>query len=274
MAAFVLGAAVLGSSREALSEPGTDLLPDLKTLDPKDLQIENVTVGGQNVKRLRLDNEVLNAPALGSGIGVLEIYSIANDCNGNGNITDDRSAVQRIYQDANADGHFTRGVDTASTTHAAGCMVFHEAHDHWHFDGFSRYELKQLPGTNGTVVASSEKVTFCIADVWRRAPALPGSPSSKYYTGCGKVSTQGLSVGWSDEYPYTTAGQYIELDPGGTYIGDGDYCLVSIADPSGLVSETDETNNEASVEIRLSRHGKKVQAFPGTSCGGAPAESW
>jgi len=152
-------------------------------------------------------------------------------------------------------------------------LVYHDepTHHHAHYSDFASYSLVGL--SDGVPVAGSSKVTFCIADVWRFRGSLAGSPVSRYYGGCSGL-TQGLSVGWSDEYPYTTAGQYIDLQPGGTYIGDGDYCLVSTADPRGRVSETEETNNAASVQIRLSRHGKKVQASPGTSCGSVPAESW
>ena len=176
-----------------------------------------------------------------------------------------------MYTDANGNGSFERVTDTAFADTPAGCVVYHDepTHHHAHYSDFASYGLVR----NGVTVAGSSKVTFCIADVWRFRGSLAGSPGSKHYSGCGGL-TQGLSVGWSDEYPYTTSGQYIELDPGGTYIGDGDYCLVSIADPQGLVSETEETNNAASVQIRLTRHGKKVQAFPGTSCDNVPPESW
>lgn len=47
-----------------------------------------------------------------------------------------------------------------------------------------------------------------------------------------------------------------------------------IADPLGRVRETEETNNAASVQIQLSRRGKKVQVFPGTIGGSVLAEAW
>ena len=61
--------------------------------------------------------------------------------------------------------------------------------------------------------------------------ALPSSPGSAFFTDC-NGPIQGISVGWSDEYPYTLADQYLVLNPGGQYIGDGEYCLFSVADPS------------------------------------------
>jgi len=261
-------ALVFGMPQAALSThaPNAPLLPDLIVKEPERLSVLKM----QNKLRLRFDNEVGNAHT-----GPFELVSeaVESDCDGGGVAPGERKVSQRVYTDANGNGFFERGTDTLFSDTPAGCVVYHDepTHHHAHYSDFASYDLVRL--SDGATVAGSSKVTFCIADVWRFRGSLAGSPGSKSYNSCSGL-TQGLSVGWSDEYPYTTSGQYIELDPGGTYIGDGDYCLVSIADPSGLVSETDETNNEASVEIRLSRHGKKVQAFPGTSCGGVLAESW
>jgi hypothetical protein len=121
-------------------------------------------------------------------------------------------------------------------------------------------------------------VTFCIADVNRFRGSLLGSPSEKYYTDCNGL-TQGLSVGWSDEYPYWVNGQHVVLNPGGVYVGDGSYCLISTADPLGKLVEdnatgTAEDNNAASIKIRIRRNGKQVRGFRGSTCGGVGAESW
>jgi hypothetical protein len=243
------------------------LLPDLIVKEPERLSVLKV----QNQRRLRFDNEAGNAH---TGPFELVAEGVESDCDGDGTVaTGERNVSQRVYTDANGNGFFERGTDTVFTDTRAGCVVYHDepTHHHAHYSDFASYSLVRL--SDGVMVAGSGKVTFCIADVWRFRSSLAGSPQGGYYSGCSGLM-QGLSVGWSDEYPYTTAGQYVDLDQGGTYIGDGDYCLVSIADPRGLVSETEDTNNAASVAIRLSRRGKKVQAYPGTSCGGVPPESW
>jgi hypothetical protein len=235
--------------------------------------IDPATSGGE--LRLRLDNEVGNTHP-----GPLELVAAGSDsdCDGTGSVgAGERIAFQRLYQDGSSnDGVFNRGQDTFSTDVPVGCFEYHAAHDHIHFGSFATYELRQL--SDNVLVSSSEKVTFCIADIWRVLGSLPGSPASAYYTDCNGL-VQGLSAGWSDEYPYTVAGQHLVLNPGGTYVGDGDYCVVSVADPSNLLSEDNnagnaEANNSASVRITLSGNGSTVQTFPGTSCGGVGPESW
>jgi hypothetical protein len=224
---------------------------------------------------LRLDNEVGNTHT-----GALELISAGtdSDCDGSGSEgVGERTASQRVYQDSSSnDGVFSSGEDTSYTDVQVGCFEYHAAHDHIHFGSFSTYELRRL--LDNALVSSSEKVTFCIADIWRVLGSLPGSPAGAYYTNCNGLE-QGLSAGWSDEYPYTVAGQHIVLNPGGAYVGDGSYCVVSIADPSKLLYEgnnagTAETNNSASVRITLSGNGSTVQTFPGTSCAGVGPESW
>jgi hypothetical protein len=250
------------------------LFPDLVTKEPERFSI--VTSNGE--RRLRLDNEVGNRHT-----GPLELVAAGtdSDCNGvNGVEPGERVAFQRAYQDANGDGFFSRSTDTTFTDTAVGCFAYHAAHGHVHFENFARYELRKLTNgaSDGPVVAWNAKVTFCIADVRRFAGSIPGSPSSAYYTNCNGIQ-QGLSVGWSDEYPYHVSGQHIAINPGGVYIGDSYYCLVSIADPGLILEEENgegnaEANNVASVRIRLRSNGRRVSTYRGTSCGGVGPESW
>lgn len=234
---------------------GQELLPDLLTLQPKDLSIEESF--GQ--KLLRFDNEVGN-----NHTGVFEIapekLSKAgddDDCDGDGNASNDRRAYQRIYLDKNNDGVFKRGVDKAVSTVFLGCMAYHPLHDHWHVNDFANYELKDL---SGKTVASSTKVTFCIIDIHRTWPTLPGSPNGPHYNMCNRNSTQGLSIGWSDEYSSVLAGQDINISG----VADGDYCLVSTADPNNNIVESDNSNNSSSIKINL--NGTTVTSYATTPC--------
>lgn len=234
---------------------GQELLPDLVTLQPKDLSIEM----NAGKKLLRFDNEVGN-----NHTGVLELFpqkipksGDSDDCNGDLDPSNDRRVNQRIYQDKNGDGVFKRGVDKNSTTVEVGCMAYHPEHDHFHINDFANYELKNL---SGTVVAESTKVTFCIIDIHRTWPSLPGSPNGPHYNMCNRNSTQGLSIGWSDEYPSTLAGQYINV----TSVTDGDYCLVSTANPNNNLIETNNTNNSSFIKITLD--GTTVTSYPNTPC--------
>lgn len=217
---------------------GGDLLPDLNTLPPRDLHItwEN------GKKLLRFSNETANRHT-----GPLHIYPEnidTGDCNGDGSASNDRVVYQRIYQDANNDGVFTRGTDTGRRSRVAGCMYFHPAHNHWHFDNFSKYELRDLLGI---LMVSGSKNSWCVEDTYISAN-LPGTPSSEYYGGCDQLSRQGISVGWSDVYRYHLPEQYVVI----TNVPDGEYCLVSTADSDNKLLETNESNNIASIRVRLS----------------------
>ena len=247
------------------------LLPDLRTKEPERLSI--VTSNGQ--RRLRFDNEVGNAHT-----GPLELVGTgASDCDGDGVVQPaEKPAFQRVYTDSNADGVFRRGTDTAYSEFQTGCIAYHPAHNHLHFQDFANYALARL--SDGAVVASSYKVTFCIMDSKRFFSALPSSPGSAFFTDC-NGPMQGISVGWSDEYPYTLADQYLVLNPGGQYIGDGEYCLFSVADPGSRLREGSnagnaaaEANNWASVRVKLSSAGATVTRYSGTSCSGVGPEPW
>ncbi len=245
------------------------LLPDLRTKEPERLSI--ATSNGE--RRLRFDNEVGNAST-----GPLELVGNgASDCDGDGVVeTAEKPAYQRVYEDADADGAFRRGTDTAYSEVQTGCIAYHPAHDHLHFQDFANYALARL--SDGAVVASSFKVTFCIIDSKWFFSALPASPASAYYRDC-NGPRQGISVGWSDEYPYTLADQWLVLNPNGKYVGDGDYCLISVADPGNRIREgngagTAEGNNWASVRIRLSSAGASVTRYNGSACAGVGPEPW
>ena len=160
----------------------------------------------------------------------------------------EKPAFQRVYTDSDADGVFRRGMDTAYSEFQTGCIAYHPAHDHLHFQDFANYALARL--SDGAVVASSYKVTFCIMDSKRFFSALPSSPGSAFFTDC-NGPMQGISVGWSDEYPYTLADQYLVLNPGGQYIGDGEYCLFSVADPGSRLREGVNAGNAAAESQQL-----------------------
>lgn len=170
--------------------------------------------------------------------------------------------MQRLFHDANGDGVFIRGTDTASTTVSAGCMTFHRLHHHWHVDNFASYELYATDAgvRTGALLTSSPKATFCLIDVHNRQVGVAGSPSGKYYRNCGRNATEGLSIGWSDEYTSTLAGQWVDV----TGLADGLYCFVSTADPLGRFTERDDANNAAS--IRVSITDTAASATAGSDC--------
>ncbi|MBM3926001.1 MAG: hypothetical protein FJ320_08455 [SAR202 cluster bacterium] len=232
---------------------GGDLLPDLVTVAPREMEIK--TVGGE--KRLYFTNEVINQHT-----GVLEIFpqtfsgSDNNDCDGDGNASNDRIVSQRIFQDNNGNGIFVRGTDTSSRTVKAGCMVYHPSHNHWHFDEFTHYRLANLSG--GTVSQGSKQSTY-IEDTAPRYN-LEGQPSSKYYGECASTRAQGLSVGWGDIYRSTLPDQYISI----AGVANGEYCLFSTVNPDRRLLETNHNNNGAALRITI--NGSTVAASSNNSC--------
>ncbi|MBI4201533.1 MAG: hypothetical protein HY532_00260 [Chloroflexi bacterium] len=239
-----------GNPARAMHKTGGDLLPDIVTPQPRDLSIEVVNGG----KRLRFTNEVANQHT-----GVLEVAPASEgvDCAEGGAPGQSRLAYQRIYRDADGDGVFTRGVDTEFWTREVGCMVLHPAHDHWHMEDFSAYELWDSSGA----IVFGTKTTTCSMDSYRGF-RLPGSPTSVYYSreDCNQTTPQGVSIGWVDRYASDLPDQYIDI----TEIADGDYCLVSTFDPNNQFLEVDTTNNSASLWLRL--EGDTVTTFPNEPC--------
>jgi hypothetical protein len=109
-------------------------------------------------------------------------------------------------------------------------------HDHWHFEGFSIFELYSADGR--TLIASSDKQSFCMMDTARLISPPPNSPLTPAYPECDPV-VQGLSVGWADIYDVTLPGQQIDIQS----LPDGRYLVRQTADPINNILEKDETNN-------------------------------
>ncbi len=211
------------------------LLPDLQTLTPSRLQITYSSYTDTTL--LRLTNSVWNA-----GYGPLELW---------GKVGADGAShqvVQRIF-DPNED-YQERYV---------GQFVFHPGHNHWHLDSFALYELwsLQADGNLDQVVATSDKVSYCLRDIHRQP-----HPNQATYMGYGSCSygRQGLSVGWADVYDYYLPGQSIDISG----LPDGSYALMSIADPFNLIQESDETNNAVVVYLEIEGRSVRVARSPGS----------
>ena len=82
------------------------------------------------------------------GAGPLELYGVVNSTTG------ETDAYQVVYHD-----------NGARLTYHVGTFSFagHATHNHWHFDEFAKYELRNA--STGALVASSDKVSFCLLDL-------------------------------------------------------------------------------------------------------------
>lgn len=209
-----------------------ELLPNLEALPAHDIEVvENF--GG--VLELRFGATTWN-----SGEGPLEL--VAGEVN-----RDKQNVMQRTY---NTDGTYQERL--------AGSFVWHQGHNHFHFDDYALYTLQPVQGKSKR---TSAKTSFCLMDTERVDGSLPGSPNSPVYANCGNFF-QGISVGWSDIYGAHLPGQSIEL----TRLKDGDYRLMVEADPKNRLVETNDDDNTSCVLLNLSITNQTVTILNPNGC--------
>ena len=202
---------------------GGGLLPDMRTVVPLQLGIQNTQQG----EWLRFSNGIAN-----TGAGDWRLRPGTGDP-----ATGTQPAIQEILDaDRNIVEEFV-----------AGNFVFHEQHNHWHLEDIALFEVRSGSSTGPLVGNASIKVTFCLIDWYK----LEGNSKTKerVYWDCA-TSYQGLQPGWVDQYHQSTEGQ--ELDVTGIAAG-GPYYLVSTSNPVGTYKEADYTNNTAWVEFNVER---------------------
>ena len=237
--------------------PGTIHYPDLQTLPPSDIGIEYDRTTGH--KLLRFSNAIANL-----GEGPLEVIPTNNAT------TATTDAYQRLYS------HDQNGNWYVASTVYVGTFVFHPQHNHWHFEDFARYELHDVApdGSIGsTVLSSSQKVSFCLTDYAQVDSSLEHSATATYIP-CEQTDPQGISVGWADVYDWYLEGQSLDI----TGLPDGDYWLVSTADPDNLLNEGGgafERNNTSSVKVQIASELVWMDdALPAGAITGASDDSW
>ncbi|MFC1759025.1 lysyl oxidase family protein, partial [Planctomycetota bacterium] len=119
-------------------------------------------------------------------------------------------------------------------------------HGHIHFDGYALYNLRLvLPdGGVGPLVATSDKVSFCLLDFALFDSDIPGAPAIPQFTDC-EVSTQGISVGWADVYPADIPDQWIDVED----VPPGEYWFETVIDPFNLIKESNDDNNSMQTRV-------------------------
>jgi len=121
-------------------------------------------------------------------------------------------------------------------------------HNHWHLPAAMRYELRT---PDGEVAARDVKSGFCLGD---RYPTTPNAPPRGYVTNCGARQPElttlrmGISPGYGDKYGPFLEGQQIDIDD----LPAGDYLLLHRANPDLALLESDTSNNESSLGVRIS----------------------
>jgi len=122
---------------------------------------------------------------------------------------------------------------------------FSECHGHFHFESFARYELR---ASDGTLVATGHKQSFCVEDTERIADDAP--LERKYSCTLGSPTPdaiQGVQAGWGDLYPSTLDCQWVDV----TDVPPGDYQLHVFLNDAAVLPETTYLNNETSIPVSI-----------------------
>jgi hypothetical protein len=171
-----------------------------------------------------------------------------------------QNVLQAVYDFTPGPG--TGGSFALAYYRAGGQFTYHQAHSHFHFDGYATYRLRhnnggvpgayvQRPDGSGVV---GEKTGFCLINTsssftteWgASSTTLPGySATGQPGTGCGLI--QGVKVGHADEYSSGLTGQWIDV----TGVPNGSYFLELGLDGEDAVLETNEGNNAKNFAYNL-----------------------
>lgn len=235
MVTAALCAAVVVAAASAGSGAGPALLlPDLQQRPPSQLAVREARDGSV---RLGFASAVVNV-----GAGPLTIEGRRRSRREAA-----MSATQLIRQ---ANGRSLRrpGVGTLRYTDA-------DTHEHWHLLRFDRYTLRRAGGARPIV--ADRKTGFCLGDRFEASLGrqLPGEPAQPPYTrNCGLDHpeflriTEGISVGFGDDYGPYLEGQYLPLNG----LPAGRYDLVHEVNAGRELLEQRYDNNTSCVRLAIS----------------------
>jgi hypothetical protein len=226
---------IVAVAQAAKRRAAADLLPDLVQEPPAGLDLRIVNGPQGEIYRLGFSSAVHNA-----GAGPLEIHAARAST-----ATPAMSAEQLVHRE---DGTVRRRPRIGVVQYTRS-----PTHSHWHYLRFERYEIRSL---DGQVLVADQKSGFCVGDRydasgparWRGEPK--GRPWSRE---CGKGHpefkkvTEGMSVGWGDNYEAHLEGQYLDLNG----LPAGQYLLVHRANADRRILEERYDNNEACVKLNL-----------------------
>lgn len=257
VSALVTSLLALSLTSQASAGGESELLPNLQVRRPLKVHqapYMKIREGDDGASRwLHFDTEVANR-----GPGPLELRPRTEPCDGD---PQRYPTSQAVFLDDDGDGAFDREVDAAAHEYDAGCIIYHQAHDHWHFEDFAEYKLLKVKADGSLrtkAVQRADKVSFCMTDTGALTNQPPGTPGERHYLaipqGCqqqedGSFPPMGISVGWFDLYAWSLPQRTQALEI--TDLPNGPYCLRIELDPSDRLLETSEADNRRSTRIYI-----------------------
>lgn len=229
-------AALAGLLACAAPAAARDLLPDLDQEPPDGLQVSLDDSGAQPIFRFGFHSATDN---VGAGSLIVDGHRPST--------SEPAMVADQIVQQS--DGS-TRTVPDIGTLK----YVFESDHQHWHYLGFERYELRRA--SDYRLVAPDQKTGFCLGDRLDSDPnsLLPGEPPQPVFTsscGLGKPDLlsveEGISVGYLDIYYANFEGQFVDVRG----VPAGEYYLVHRVNADHKLLESDYGNDAASVLVSL-----------------------
>jgi len=224
-----------GASVAAAAGKPRDLLPDLAQGTPTGVEVVLDSSSGAGEPRLVFDSTIGN-------VGEGPLILTAKRTPGSSTMT-----AHQVIRRSDGSSRVVRKV--------AGVLKFVQAsdHQHWHLMGIDRYEL--WTGNASRRLRRDRKQGFCLGDRYQLSAnrPIPHQPRRPAYPGyCGKNRpdltriTEGITVGWGDNYPANIEGQYIDISG----IAPGRYLLVHRIRAGGLL-ESYPYNDVSCVAITL-----------------------
>lgn len=233
LACLALCLALLPASASAL--PG-DVLPDLTQLTPRDLVVKKRTIDGERRFHLGFSSTAANV-----GAGSLTLHGHRR--------TRDRKSmrVDQLVDRRKGPPRLIRDVGRMS-------YEVHPDHEHWHFVGFEKYEIRSADGTQ--LLGKDRKTGFCLGDRIlapraRKVPNFSPVPLQGDTCGLGRPGLLGLfagiSPGWADRYAAHLEGQFIDV----TGLESGTYVVLHWANVLRRIAESDYANNVSSTRFTM-----------------------
>ena len=231
---YVLTVAVAGLAAQAPGATAAPLLPDLDQLAPTQLSI--TAVPGAPVRYfLAFDSRIANGPRGGAGVGPLIVRSRRPS-------SADPMVADQVIRHSDGSETFRRGI---------GQLEFAVSvdHQHWHYRGFDRYELRRA--SDGKRIAPDNKTGFC----------MPDRAFTPDYCGVNQPAAlsvqEGLGPGYVDHYRANLEGQNIDV----TGAPRGLYHLVHRVNADSSLCESNLSNNAAATKLRLWPNGYGVAPY-------------